>query len=55
MWTTVENIKIRMSEKYIRKNFDLPEGGVNEWSLDYDVHEAYSLMTDLPCDRNDSK
>ena len=55
MWTTVENIKIRLNEKYIRKILDLPEGDVNEWSLDYDVHEAYSLMTYLPCDRSDSK
>ena len=28
---------------------------MNEWSLDYDVHEAYSIMTDLPSDRADSK
>ena len=55
MWTTVENIKIRLSEKYIRKILDLLEGDVNEWSLDYDVHKAYSLMIDLPYDRNDSK
>ena len=55
MWIEVENIKIRLSEKHIKKTLDLPEGDVNEWSLDYDVHEAYSLMTDLPCDRNDSK
>ena len=55
MWTEVENINIRLSEKHIQKTLDLPEGDVNEWSLDYDVHEAYSIMTDLPSDRANSK
>ena len=55
MWTKVENIKIRLSEKHIKKTLNLPKGDVNEWSLDYDVHEAYSIMTDLPSDKADSK
>ena len=38
----------------IRKLFQLFDGGVDEWSLDYDPTEAFSLMTDLPVDSESS-
>ena len=34
----------------ILKLFQLPNGGVDEWSLDYDPIEAFSLMTNLLAD-----
>ena len=46
----MKGVKIKISVRSIRKAFQLPEGGVDEWSLDYDPSEAYSLMTDQPAD-----
>ena len=50
LWSIVKGVKIKLSGSSIQKIFQLPEGGVDEWSLDYDLCEAYSLMTDLPAD-----
>ena len=49
-WSFVKGIKIKVSVRAIRELFKLQEGGVDEWSLDYDLAEAFSLMTDLPVD-----
>ena len=46
----VKGVKIKISVRSIRKTLKLPDGGVDEWSLDYDPCEAYSLMTDQPAD-----
>ena len=46
----MKGVKIKISVRSIRKTFKLPEGGVDEWSLDFDPTEAYSLMTDQPAD-----
>ena len=48
IWSTVKGIKIKVSSRTIQKTLQLPEGDVDEWSLDYDPCEAYSLMTELP-------
>ena len=55
MWTKVQGVKIRLNEKTIRKTLDIPEGDVDEWNLDYDPYDAYSLMTDLPSNIEDLK
>ena len=44
----VKGVKIKISGRTIRKTLQLPEGDVDEWILDYDPSEAYSLMTELP-------
>ena len=44
----MKGIKIKISGRTIRKTLQLPEGEIDEWSLDYDPSEAYSLMTELP-------
>ena len=46
----MKGAKIKISVRSIRKTFKLPEEGVDEWSLDYDPYEAYSLMIDQPSD-----
>ena len=48
LWSIVKGIKIKLSGNSIQKIIQLPDGGVDEWSLDYDPCEAYSLMTDQP-------
>ena len=45
---------MKVSVRMIRKIFQLPDGGVDELSLDYDPTEAFSLMTDLPADSDSS-
>ena len=49
-WSYVKGIKIKVSVRMIQKKFQLPDGEVDEWSLDYDPAEAFSLMTDLAAD-----
>ena len=44
----MQGVKIKLSGRIIRKTLHLSEGDVDEWSLDYDPYEAYSLITDLP-------
>ena len=44
----VKGVKIKISGRTIRKTLKLPEGDVDEWILDYDPYEAYTLMTELP-------
>ena len=48
MWSLVKGVKIKLSRRTIQKILKLPEGDVDEWILDYDPYEAYSLMTHLP-------
>ena len=48
MWSLVKGVKIKLTRRTIRKILKLPEGDVDEWILDYDPYEAYSLMTNLP-------
>ena len=48
MWSLVQGVKIKLSGRIIRKVLNLPEGDVDEWILNYDPYEAYSLMTNLP-------
>ena len=36
----------------MRKTLQLSEGDVDEWILDYDPSEAYTLMTELPATTN---
>ena len=49
-WSIVKGIKIKVSVRMIQKLFQLLEGGVDEWSLDYDPTEVFSLVADLPAD-----
>ena len=44
----VKGVKIKISDKTIRKTLKLPEGDVDEWILDYDPYETYTFMTELP-------
>ena len=48
MWSLVKGVKIKLSKRTIWKTSHLSEGDVDEWILDYDPYEAYSLMTNLP-------
>ena len=48
IWSTVKGVQIKISSRTIRKTLKLPEGDVDEWILDYDPSEAYTLMTELP-------
>ena len=43
----MQGVKIKLSIRTIRKILNLPEGDVDEWILNYDPYDAYSLMTDL--------
>ena len=43
----VKGVKIKLFGKSIQKILKLSERDVDEWILDYDPYEAYSLMTDL--------
>ena len=52
LWSTVKGIKIKVSGRTIQKTLQLPEGDIDEWSLDYDPCEAYSLMIELPASSN---
>ena len=52
LWSTVKGIKIKVSGRTIQKTLQLSEGDIDEWSLDYDPSEAYSLITDLPASSN---
>ena len=44
----VKGVKIKLTGRTIQKTLKLPEGDVDEWILDYDPSEAYTLMTELP-------
>ena len=48
IWSMVKGVKIKISGRTIRKTLKLPEEDVDEWILDYDPSEAYTLMTELP-------
>ena len=52
MWSLVRGVKNKLSVRTIRKILNLLEGDVDEWILDYDPFEAYSLMTNLPATTN---
>ena len=43
----MKGVKIKLSGRTIRKILKLPEEDVDEWILDYDPYEAYTLMTEL--------
>ena len=55
IWTEVQGVKIKLNELIIRKTLDLPAGDVDEWILDYDPYDAYTIMTDLPSNTADPK
>ena len=44
----VKGVEIKIFGRTIRKTLKLPKGDVDEWILDYDPYEAYTLMTELP-------
>ena len=45
----MECVKIKLNEWIIRKTLDLLAGDVDEWIFYYDPYDAYTIMTDLPC------
>ena len=55
MWSTVNGVEIDLNSKSIRKALKIPAEGAHEWNLDYDEHEAYSIMTELPVNPDDDK
>ena len=44
----MKGVKIKIFGRTIWKTLKLPEGDVDEWILDYDPSEVYTLMTELP-------
>ena len=48
IWSIVKGVKIKISSRTIRKMLKLPKRDVDEWILDYDPYEAYTLMIELP-------
>ena len=51
----MNDVKIKLNQKTIHKALKISDGGTNEWNLDYDEYEAYSLMTELPSNTDDSR
>ena len=43
----VKGVEIKLSSKTIQKMLKLLEGDVDEWILNYDPSEVYTLMTEL--------
>ena len=48
----MKGVKIKIFGRTIRKTLKLHKGDVDEWILDYDLSEAYTLMTELPATSN---
>ena len=48
----VKGVKIKISGRTIQKMLKLPKGDVDEWILDYDPSEAYTLMIELPATKD---
>ena len=48
----MKGVRIKISGRTIRKTLKLPEGYVDEWILDYDPSEAYTLITELPATKD---